>query len=60
MPKAKKSKLLQYGGALLAVGIAVILKLLLTPWIGQESPFLLFFAAVMVSAWFGGLGAGLA
>jgi len=34
--------------------------LLLDPWLGMnKSPFLLFFGAVMVSAWYGGLKAGL-
>lgn len=44
----------RYGVAVLAVAIA----LLLAPLIEHESPFLLFFAAVMVSAWYGGMGAG--
>lgn len=48
-----------YGLAVLAVAIALLVKLLLTPLIAGESPFLLFFGAVMVSAWYGGMGPGL-
>src|SRR5215211_6493554 len=50
---------LRYGVAALAVGVVLALKLLLDPWITAESPFLLLAGAVVVSAWFGGLGSGL-
>jgi PAS domain S-box-containing protein len=53
------SPLLRYGVAVLAVGVAFGLKLLLDPLIMQDVPFLLVFGAIMVSAWFGGLGPGL-
>ncbi len=59
MLKPTRPVLLRYSIAVLAVGVALLLKLLLEPLITQESPFLLFFAAVMISAWFGGLGPGL-
>src|SRR5215203_5940585 len=49
------SPLLRYGVAVLAVGVAFGLKLLLDPLIVQDVPFLLVFGAIMVSAWFGGL-----
>jgi len=49
----------RYGFAVLAVMLMLLLKLLLAPLIAHESPFLLFFGAVMVSAWYGGLGPGL-
>ena len=48
-----------YAVAAVAVGLALLVKLLLDPLIEQESPFLLFFGAVMIGAWFGGLGPGL-
>jgi PAS domain-containing protein len=54
-----RSPQLRYGVVVLAVGSALLLKLLLDPLIVQETPFLLVFAAVMVSAWYGGLGPGL-
>ena len=53
---------LRYGVAVLAVGLALVLQLLLMPWFGASpdaTPFIVFFAAVMVAAWFGGLGPGL-
>lgn len=59
--KAKFRPLLDYGIAMLAGGLAVLLQFVLTPWFEgspDSSPFLQFFAAVMVAAWFGGLGAG--
>ena len=39
--------------------VVLLLKLLLNPFIDEESPFLLFFAAVLISAWYGGFGPGL-
>jgi PAS domain S-box-containing protein len=55
----KHSALLRYGVATLAVALVVLLKLLLNPLITSQSPFLLLSVAVMVAAWFGGLGPGL-
>lgn len=49
----------RYTVAVLAVAVALALKFLLTPPTLVESPFVLFFAAVTVSAWYGGLGPGL-
>ena len=51
--------LARYGIGVAAVGLALVIKLLLDPLIGEETPFLLFFAAVMAVAYFGGLGPGL-
>lgn len=51
--------LLRYGCALLSVALAVVIRSLLEPVIEGQAPFLLFTLAVMTSAWFGGLGAGL-
>jgi signal transduction histidine kinase len=50
--------LLRYVIALLSVGTAVAIASLL-PWRADPSHFTLFFLAVMVSAWYGGLVAGL-
>jgi PAS domain S-box-containing protein len=50
----------RYGVAVLAVGLILLLRLLLGPGITPQSPFLLLGGgAVMVAAWFGGLGPGL-
>src|SRR5215212_11161463 len=53
------SLLLRYGVAVLAVGMALLVKLLLDPLMVQGTPFLLIFGAIMISAWYGGLGPGL-
>jgi len=50
---------LPYGVALLSIVVTLGLKLLIDPLIVQDTPFLLVFAAVIVSAWYGGLGPGL-
>src|SRR5215203_2152399 len=55
----RTSPFLRYGVALLVAGVAVGIKLLLDPVIPQDVPFLLLFGAVMMSAWYGGLGPGL-
>src|SRR5689334_20546736 len=49
----------RYGLAIAAVAVVLGLKLALVPWVEQDTPFLLFFAAVLVASWFGGLGPGL-
>lgn len=56
--KGIRSLLAPYAVALLAVGSALLLTLLLQPLL-KPTIFLLFFAAVAVSAWYGGIEAGL-
>ncbi|UBF25343.1 PAS domain S-box protein [Kovacikia minuta CCNUW1] len=57
--KPENSLLQRYGVAVIAMLVALLLMLLLNPWVPMgASPFLLFFAAVMVSAWYGGFGPG--
>src|SRR5687768_6677440 len=59
MLKGSRSMVLRYGVAVLTVELALLLKFLLDPFIAQEtSPFLLFFGPVMISAWYGGMAAG--
>ncbi|MEH2109032.1 PAS domain S-box protein [Nostoc sp.] len=53
-----REQLLHYGVAFLAVALALWTTLLLNPYL-TPTPAALFFAAVMVSAWYGGLGPGL-
>ncbi|RCJ39499.1 hypothetical protein A6769_07035 [Nostoc punctiforme NIES-2108] len=53
-----REKLLHYSVALLSVALALWTTLLLNPYL-IPTPGALFFAAVMVSAWYGGLGPGL-
>jgi PAS domain S-box-containing protein len=59
MQTDKKSSLLRYGVAVLAALIGVIPRLLLTPLVGADVPFITLFPAVAASALFGGLGPGL-
>lgn len=50
---------LRYGIALLAVGAALLLRLLLGSVFQVDNPFFLVFTAVIISAWYGGVGPGL-
>lgn len=60
MVPAIRTQAQSYGIAALAVALAMLLMLLFNPWVAMtQSPFLIFFGAIMVSAWYGGLGAGL-
>ncbi|MCA1991135.1 MAG: PAS domain S-box protein [Coleofasciculus sp. S288] len=55
-----RSQMQRYGVAVLAVALALLLMLWLNPWVATiRAPYLLFFSAVMVSGWYGGLGSGL-
>src|ERR687898_2854233 len=54
----RRSALARYGVATLAVGVVVLAKVLLAPVLPEQSPFLLLAGAVVVGAWFGGLGPG--
>ncbi|HEX8237786.1 MAG TPA: PAS domain-containing protein [Abditibacteriaceae bacterium] len=58
MSTQHKRLITRYGVALLAVCVAVALTRAV-PLVASRTPFLLFFAAVAVSAWFGGFGPGL-
>ncbi|HEY1373932.1 MAG TPA: PAS domain S-box protein [Candidatus Binatia bacterium] len=53
------SHLLRYGFAVFAVILAAWLREFLDPAIGQGLPFIIFYPAVVLAAWFGGLGPGL-
>src|SRR4051794_19391407 len=54
----KHPLLVEYGFAIAAVAIALVLSLVLAG-LFEPYPFLLLFAAVTLSAWFGGFGPGL-
>jgi signal transduction histidine kinase len=56
---SRRSLPLRYGVAVASVAMATGLNLLIEPLLPQQSPFLLPAGAVMVAAWFGGLGPGL-
>jgi signal transduction histidine kinase len=53
----RSRQLLRYGGALLGVVLAVVLRALL-PEGGARAPFLTFFLVTIASAWLGGFGPG--
>jgi PAS domain S-box-containing protein len=61
LPRAGSSQaiLRRYGAAAAAVAAALVLKLLLDQTVETGAPFLLFPLAILVAAWFGGLGPGL-
>jgi PAS domain S-box-containing protein len=59
MSKGLRTQLLQYGLAPIAVGLAVGLRLFLASWLESELYFLFLWPAVIVTAWYGGLGPGL-
>ena len=50
----------RYGFALLVFAAAALVRSALTPWLGHGFPYLLFFPAVMLASWRGGLGPGIA
>jgi len=49
----------RYGMAIAACLLFLLLKLGFRRYLGDTVPFVLFFSAVMISAWFGGLGPGI-
>ncbi len=55
----KRPWLLCYGLAVVTAFMSLIIHWLLVPFIGLAGPFLLFAPAIMLSAWYGGLGPGL-
>jgi PAS domain S-box-containing protein len=58
MLRVERSPLLRYGFVFLAVALALLVSWLLEPVVSR-TPFALFYAAVMLSAWYGGLRHGL-
>jgi K+-sensing histidine kinase KdpD len=60
MPKVTRSQIVSYGIAILAVLLALALMLGLDSWLRMtKTPFLLFFGAVAIAAWYGGLKPGI-
>ncbi|HEY6364460.1 MAG TPA: PAS domain S-box protein [Candidatus Binatia bacterium] len=56
---SKFSKTAQYAFAVLVVILAWLLREFVNPILGERVPFILFYPAVVLAAWFGGLGPGL-
>jgi signal transduction histidine kinase len=55
----RRSTVARYGVACIAVGAALLVRLAISPLVFGDTPFLLFFGAVLVAAWYGGLGPGI-
>ncbi|UKP00138.1 PAS domain S-box protein [Nostoc sp. UHCC 0870] len=60
MPYIASSSLIRFGIAVLTVLLTLMLMLILDPWVEMSgTPFILFFSAVILNAWFGGWNSGL-
>ncbi len=57
--RVSRSELRRYAIGVVAVAIAVVIRLLLAPFVGDESLYLFLIPAVMAAAGFGGFGPGL-
>jgi signal transduction histidine kinase len=49
----------RYGVAVAAIGVAFLIRYLLSPTLGDELPFMFSVAAILFAAWYGGWGPGL-
>ncbi|MEO5729051.1 MAG: DUF4118 domain-containing protein, partial [Byssovorax sp.] len=58
-PASRPPPFARFGVAVLAVGIAGLSRFAMSPLLGNRFPFLMFFPAIVVSAWYGGLWPGL-
>ena len=58
MLRRPRSWAARYGIAVLAVALALLIKVMLSPFLVEESPFMLLAVAVLVGAVFGGFGPG--
>ena len=59
LPEQERPALLRFAVAVLAVVVATLARLPLQDQLGMTAPFLLYFPAVIVAGWFGGLGPSL-
>jgi len=55
----RKSPALKYGTSILAFMVALALRVLGNPIFDNDAPFLFFFSALALAAWYGGLGPGI-
>ena len=53
------STISNYGIALVAIAVAILLRAALTPWMGQSFPLAMMFSAVAFVVWYGGWGPAL-
>ncbi len=59
MKRNTRTVCLRYGGVVVVTALAVLLRWLLDPWLGDRLPFLTLFAALLLVARFGGRGPAL-
>lgn len=59
MSRDPRPALLRYGFAVLITALALLTRIPFSTVLGGGAPFILFFPAVTISAWYGGLGPGL-
>jgi two-component system, LuxR family, sensor kinase FixL len=58
-PETLVYRLIRYGFALAAAALAIALRRLLEPLVGEQAPYTACFIAVVLAAWYGGLGPSL-
>jgi K+-sensing histidine kinase KdpD len=58
-PQRYQLLITRYGLAVVVTVLAAVFRVALTPLWGREVPLIMFYPAIMASAWFGGLGPGL-
>jgi PAS domain S-box-containing protein len=54
-----RSTPLRYGAAVFSLAVALLVRMALGPLLGDQLPFVTFFAAIAAAAWFGGVGPSL-
>ena len=59
MIAARRTPLLCYSSAVIAILLATLVRLWLDPALGNQAPFATYYIATMVTAWYGGLGPSL-
>lgn len=57
---SNQSVFVRYGIGVAAAGISLLIRILLIPLLGDQIPYITFFPAILVSAWFGGFGPAMA
>src|SRR5262245_2054525 len=55
----QQRRLLRYATGVLVAAVAILIRVALNPLFGMQLPYITFFAASMVAAWFAGTGPGL-
>src|ERR1035438_5618724 len=54
-----RSAPLRYGAAVFSIAVASLVRMALGPLLGDQLPFVTFFAGIAAAAWFGGVGPSL-